>query len=169
MPEHTRKILLDAVTLSNFALIDCLGLIISRYGKRAALTTEVLDEIYDGINTGLYQLQSIANAVHNRELGLSHLSARERKVYGKTLHNLSPGEASCIASAQICNGVVATDDRAARTCCRERDIATTCTIGILVACTREGAITPDQADLSLQEMIEQGFYSPVNRISDILN
>ncbi len=42
------------------------------------------------------------------------------------------------------------------------------TVGILVAACREKALAPEEADGVLAAMIDAGFFSPVNRISDIL-
>ena len=42
----------DTVTLSNFRLAGRLDLLITRYGARARVTPEVLDEVTDGVVAG---------------------------------------------------------------------------------------------------------------------
>ena len=168
MHKNNRLIFVDAVTLSNFALAGRFDLIVSRYGKRAVVTVEVLGEIYDGIATGRQKLRVVADSVLKNKLGCGQLSGRERVIYGELLNSLAPGEASCIACAQVQKGVVATDDKAARVCCKECGIALTGTIGILLACCRDKSITPGLADEVLSKIIHEGFYSPIHRITDLL-
>ena len=52
----------DTVTLSNFALAGRLDLLIRRYGQRAHITPEVLDEVSDGIVAGFTGLQAMVDA-----------------------------------------------------------------------------------------------------------
>ena len=169
MPEPRRYCFFDTVTLSNFALTQRLDLLILRYGRRAQVTQEVLDEVSDGIVAGYDALQSIMDAVAARKLGAAApLSAVEREEYGKLLRVLASGEASCIACADKRGGIVATDDRTARASCTERGIRCTGTIGILKACAAGGSLSPHDADAVLQAMIDAGYHAPVQRISDIL-
>jgi len=100
--------------------------------------------------------------------GHAVLSREERQAFGGLLRQLGPGEASCIACAADRGGTVATDDRAARACCAEREVACTGTIGILKACCREQLVTPEEADALLAQMVRHGFYSPIRRIRDVL-
>ena len=65
-------------------------------------------------------------------------------------------------------GIVATDDRAARSACDYRRIPCTGTIGILRACCRDGSLSATEADAALQAMVDAGFYSPVHRLSDLV-
>ena len=53
----------DTVTLSNFALAGRLDLLISRYGRRAHIMQEVLDEVLDGIVAGYAALSPIETAI----------------------------------------------------------------------------------------------------------
>ena len=80
---------------------------------------------------------------------------------------LAPGEASCIAHAAAHGGIVVTDDRTARVCCKERNIVCTGTIGILKACTMDGTLTGDEADAILHAMVDASYYAPVQNISDL--
>ena len=169
MPDSGNGWFFDTVTLSNFALAGRLDLLIDRYGRRAQLTPEVLDEVSEGIASGHFMLRDIENAVATGRLGSAlPLSPTERMTYRTLLRSLSPGEASCIVCTKERGGIVVTDDRAARASCAEFGLAFTGTIGILKACCQQGALDPDTADAVLHTMITAGYRSPVGRISDIL-
>jgi predicted nucleic acid-binding protein len=169
MTEDRGDLFFDTVTLSNFALAGRLDLLIRRYGPRARVTPEVLDEVLEGIVVGYDALKDIEAAVEKRSLGSTGtLSAEERGIYRELLRVLAPGEASCIACAKARGGIVVTDDRTARACSRDHGVAFTGTVGILKASCLEGTLAPDEADAILQAMVDAGYFSPVRRISDLL-
>jgi predicted nucleic acid-binding protein len=110
----------DIVVLSTFALAGRVDLLVARYGARACVTAEVLGEVTAGLAIGSPMLRAIIDAVENGSLGTSGaVSSDEREILASLLRVLSPGEASCIACARVRGGIVATDDRAARGCCRD--------------------------------------------------
>ena len=170
MHKHKPVYWFDTVTLSNFALAGRFGLLVTRYGQRAVITPEVLDEVTDGIIAGYQALSEIEEAVDEARVGYATPlpSAAARQTYRELLRVLSPGEASCIAHANTRGGVVVTDDRTARQCCRERGVSSTGTIGILKACRIDGTLSPEEADAILGAMIDAGYYSPVQSISDLV-
>lgn len=165
-----RDYVFGTVTLSNFALAGSLHLLVSRYGKRLRITPAVLDEVTDGVVAGYAALAEIEEAVAEGVLSPAEqpTSPAERATYRELLRVLAPGEASCIAYAKAHGGVVASDDRTARECCIERSIAYTGTIGILKACCVDGTLSTEEADTILQAMIDTGYYSPAQRIRDLL-
>ncbi len=158
----------DTVTLSNFALTSSISLLMQRYGSRLLVTGEVLDEIAAGIAGGYSSLNEIQKLVENNTFSHVVLNPAERKLLHQLLRQLGSGEASCIVAATHRNGIVATDDRAAREICAEREIRCTGTVGILKASCQENLISSHEADSLLHQMEVNGFYSPVKRISDIL-
>jgi predicted nucleic acid-binding protein len=159
----------DTVTLGNFALAGRLDILVNRYGTRARVGPEVLDEVLDGIAAGYEALAGIEAAVDDGSLGdAPALSAEERQLYRQLLRTLAPGEASCITRARRRTGIVATDDRAARATAREHGVACTGTIGILKACCLDGVLAASQADAVLESMVEAGFFAPVRNISGLL-
>jgi predicted nucleic acid-binding protein len=170
MPEGpVLPLFFDTVTLSNFALADRVDLLVSRYGRRAQVTPEVLDEISEGVAAGHSALRRVEDAVASGRLGVAPVPAPpERDTYRYLLGALSTGEASCVAQAERHNGTVVTDDRAARTRCAERGIRCTGTVGILKACVLDATLSAEAADAILQSMIDAGFHAPVRRISDLL-
>ena len=159
----------DTVCISNFAMAHRLDLLTARYGRRLHVTQEALGEIIDGMAAGYSSLSAIEGAVTSGTIGLtSPFAAGERQLYQRLLRTLGSGEASCIVMAKTRKGIVATDDRAARECCAGEGVLFTGTIGILKACCRAGALTPQSADEVLQAMIEAGYHSPVNCISGLI-
>ncbi len=166
MPD--RIYLFDTVVLSNFALSASLDLLVSRYGAAVTVTSEVLDELLAGVAAGYSALKEVIRLTENESFRVTSLSSRERQTMLELISHLGNGEASCIAVAAARNAVVVTDDRAARTTCGERNIRVTGTIGILKASCQDGRLSIEHADNILTRMIEQGFYSPVTRIRDIL-
>ena len=160
----SRPLFFDTVTVANFALADALHLLVDRYGKRCVLTAEVLGEIAAGVTAGRLRLMEIENLISSGHLGETALTAEERRTKLPLLQNLGSGEASCIACVVHRGGVVATDDRAARLHCMERSLAVTGTIGVLMALCRDSVLSMGHAGQILKQMIEQGFYSPVQTI-----
>lgn len=169
MPDPRRDYFFDTVALSNFALTGRLDLLVSRHGRHVQITQEVLDEVADGIIAGYSALCEIEEAIADARFTCagSPALANERGAYLQMLRVLAPGEASCIACAKHRRGIVVTDDKTARDCCKEQGVKYTGTIGILKACCQAGTLSADEADALLKAMIDAGYYSPVQRISDL--
>ena len=96
------------------------------------------------------------------------LSAQERRRNIALRRTLGSGEASCVAIAEARKGYVATADRQARTVGADLHLPVTGTIGILKAFCMDESMTPAEADQALREMIDNGFFPPVQRINDLL-
>lgn len=160
----------DIVVLSNFALAqDGITFLKKRYQTRGVITLQVFQEIAKATYTGWQQLEQIEKSlIAKKGFQKTSLTNKEQKHYISLLRNLGEGKASCIAAALFRNGIVVTDDRAARNCCKERNVLVSGTIGILKAACLDGILTTDQADQMLSQMISFGFYSPIHKITDIL-
>lgn len=158
----------DAVVLSNFALASRLDVMVAGYKGVGGITTEVLDEIAQGVATGYEQLGAVVEMVGRGRLRQVTLTQDERQLYTSLRRGLGSGEASCVAVVKSRGGVVATDDRAARARCASMGIDVTGTVGILKAACMRGRLSAAQADHILMSMIASGFYAPVRSISDLL-
>ena len=170
MLANIRPLFFDTVVLSNFACVKGgIPLLVKKYHHRGKVTFQVLQEIAKASYSGWEHLDEIENELFQKS-GFEKISlnAQEHPHYLSLLRNLGDGEASCIAVAKKRNGIVVTDDRAARNFCKEQDIPITGTLGILKSTCLENSIKPDEADKMLKDMISFGFYSPIHRISDIL-
>lgn len=165
-----KKLLFDTVVLSNFAFVPGGILFLKKkYGERGAVTFQVMQEIAKAVHAGMSDLEEIEKNLFQKK-GFQKISMIEEEQiqYIPLLRNLGEGEASCIAVALQRKGIVVTDDRMARNFCKELNIPVTGTIGILKTAHLDGLLQIDDADRMLKHMIKAGFYSPVQRISDIL-
>lgn len=162
-----KQLVCDTVVLSNFALAGAIEVLAQRYGKSLICTHEVLAEIAEGISSGYTALEAVVSYVADGTFSTTEMNHDQRRIFIQLLSQLGPGEASCIAVA-VTAGTVATDDRAARMCCIERQILCTGTVGILKASCLNKTLVPATADTLLETMVANGFYSPVNRITDVL-
>jgi predicted nucleic acid-binding protein len=79
------------------------------------------------------------------------------------LPRLGPGEATCIALAYTRHFRFVTDDRLARREARRLGIPLTGTLGLLTALVDERAISRDEGNFVLREMIGRGYRCPVEQ------
>lgn len=157
----------DTVSLANFLLADAAHVLTLRYSGRAVITEQVLDELTSGMRARS-RLKSVDALLENKSFGLVTMTTPEHALYADLIANLGRGEASCIATASSRGWTTVTDDRAARSHCAEMGVRVTGTVGILKAACLDKQINPSEADHILREMIDEGFFSPAGRISDLL-
>jgi predicted nucleic acid-binding protein len=169
MPEY----LFDASVLSNLAAVNHFGLLEGRYHGSAFTTVEVGDELRRGVQAGygyleavLQQIEGISPAGWLRILVPS--SVAEHRLRAEFDLVLDQGEASCLALAVSRGLVLVTDDLAARRLAKERGVALTGTLGILVGLVREHTISLAEANALLADMIRHRYRSPVDRLDDIV-
>lgn len=170
MQDRQHLLIFDTVSLSNFAFVHGGILFLKqRYRQRGAITLQVIQEIAKAVYAGYFQIEDIGKTLFTME-GFQKISLTEKEQdsYILLLRNLGEGEASCLACAIQRKAVVVTDDRTARNFCKERNILVTGTIGILKAACLDGILETTQADQMLAQMISNGFYSPIHKISHIL-
>jgi hypothetical protein len=165
MPE--RSYIFDTVSLGNFLLAEATEIISHRYGGRAYITNEVIDELMAGMRIHP-ALTGINGLIEKKQIDIVVMSAAERRHYASLIANLGRGEASCIAVARARRWTVISDDRACRNHCAEMHVPVTGTIGILKAACIDHSLAPHEADRILDAMIAAGFFSPVQRISALL-
>lgn len=170
MPHNKPPLFFDTAVLSNFAFAEGGVLLLKKkYKKRGMITLQVMEEIKRAEFTDHEQLEYLDNQlIAGGSFQKVSLDERELVHYLTLLRNLGAGEASCLAAAMHRDGIVVTDDRMARNSCRENHVPVTGTIGILKAAHQEGSLDMETANRMLQQMIKKGFYSPVNKISDIM-
>ncbi len=167
MPERPNKWVFNTVVVSNFILSDALSLLKKRYLAKGIITSEVHGELLAG--AGKYpDLSQVNRLFVDNIFKLKYLSEKERAACEQLLSFLGLGEASTIVYAHNHNGVVVTDDQAARNHCKRINIPVSGTIGILKACVQKPLITIEEADDILGKMMLAGFYSPVKSMKDII-
>jgi predicted nucleic acid-binding protein len=157
----------DTVALSNFLLSDSIFILENRYRRRGLITFEIYDEISAGMME-YPKLKQIDRLVDDETIKLVSLSRQEREHFRELIVHLGKGEASSIAYAKDRNIIVVTDDRSARKHCSQMNIPVTGTIGILKASVLDGHLKLDQADKVLSKMTDNGYYSPLRSIADII-
>lgn len=157
----------DTVVLSNFLISNSAYILENRYKGKGIITSEVYVETSAGIPQ-IHSLSYVDRLIEKRIFSLCSLTRKERGFFKEMITFLGYGEASCIAFAKERNVVVATDDRTARKQCANMKIPVTGTIGILRASVQDCLVNMQQANEVLVNMINSGFYSPVNSITDIL-
>ncbi len=155
----------DSVTLSNFALAGGLRILIDRYRKRGFVTTQVVDELTRGVAAGYAPLSDALDLMDRHILCMVSLDRSERVTFRQLVTHLGEGEAGTIAAARHRQGVVVSDDLAARRTCSDMRIAVTGTIGILRAAVRDQNVALSAANELLRKMIAEGFHSPVDEIT----
>ena len=164
----TGRYAFDAVVPSNFALADALDVLQHGYAGRGVVPAEVWDETAAGVARGLNALQRVDDLIATKAFSIVSLAAPERARYRELRKSLGSGEAACIAWSQGRGATVVTDDRQARVACRAVSLPFTGTVGILVASVRDGALTIARGEELLRQMRNDGFYSPVARLADLL-
>jgi predicted nucleic acid-binding protein len=160
MPE----IIFDTNVLSNFSLTGRLDLLRELYPASACCTFSVVAEINSGLRKGRSGLAPLSGIKDSGWPTLLVLTESEQKLHEVLLISLGEGESSCIAVAAHRNLIFACDDRLARKEAARLTILLTGTIGILMKAIRLDRISNSDANELLQEMVRQGFYSPIPRI-----
>jgi predicted nucleic acid-binding protein len=89
------------------------------------------------------------------------LSPSEQARSEVLVRKIGPGESACIAAAEARDGFVLTDDLDARRLALASGLTVTGTLGVLDRLIRSGALSLEDADRLLAEMIGRGYRSPI--------
>jgi len=89
-------------------------------------------------------------------------------LYGELPSRLHRGEASCLVIARYRGWILPTDDRVARDEGDRLGIMVSGSGGCLVLAVERGLCSLEQANVWLNEMIRQGYRSPVNDLTPLL-
>jgi len=169
MPDY----IFDTTVLSNFAAVDRLDLLKTRYRRQAFTTIEVIDELRKGVQAGYTHLEPALQQIEriNPDGWLRILSPESHDEHRLRLEldqSLDAGEASCLALANSRGLILATDDLAARRLADEKSIPLTGTIGILIALVRDGTLPLAKANAILKAMIQRHYRSPISQLDDLI-
>ncbi len=155
-------LLLDNTVLVNFALVGRADLLRLALGPEVATPPQVMEEFLAGVALGRVPETDWT------WLSVVSLSAIEEESHQQLRRHLNQGEAACLAVAAHRPARVLTDDWDARATAGRRGIAISGTLGVLVRLAKSDQLTAAQADDLLQNMIAQGYRSPVESIKDLL-
>ena len=159
----TRPVLLDNTVLTNLALVNRADLVTRLWGTAAGTTPAAMTEYQVGAQSGLLPPDAWAN------LPALTLTEEETRCATSLPPRLGTGERACLAVAVHRQGLLVTDDLDARNAAREQHVPVTGTLGVLVACVRQGHLSRQQANALLSDMIAAGFRSPVTDLSQLLD
>lgn len=163
MPLDASLHVLDTTVLSDFAHVgraDLIQLILAGQG----VTTEVVRaELHLGEQLGLVPPYDW------NWLSIVELSSKEMQLFEELAATIGRGEASCLAVAISRNAVIVTDDFIARRKARRLGVEVTGTLGILRMLKVEQHMPTAEVNELLAQMIANGYYSPIEDISEILD
>lgn len=95
------------------------------------------------------------------------LNAEENHLADELKRRINSGEAECLVVAIHRGGILVSDDRGARAQAESYRVPVSGSVGVLRLLVDDKYLTIEQAEKHLCEMIAQGFYSPVKRLSEL--
>jgi predicted nucleic acid-binding protein len=153
-PDFRTTSIACATVLNNFAQVRRSDLLHLAFPDLGA-PQQVVEELSAGERSGRVPLCDW------RWLRIVQLSEAENRRAQELSRHLDPGEAECLAIAEANDRVIVTDDRAARAYARRLGLKVTGTLGVLDRLVQRGAISLQQANSLLTQMIDCGYRSPV--------
>jgi predicted nucleic acid-binding protein len=132
-------------------------------GEQGVITTTVRDELQVGEELGLIPRCDWGS------MPVVELTSNEELLFEKFAEVVDFGEASCLAVAVSRNATVVSDDQFARRVAKKTGVPVTGTLGILKRLVVEGYLAVVEVNELLAQMIEDGYYSPVQDIRQILD
>lgn len=154
-------LLLDNTVLSNFALVGRTDLLPIALFVNISTTPQVMDEFRAGVERGKLPPTNLD------WIKTVRLSGREQVLFEQHLIRVNSGEAACLAVAECRNGRILTDDRDARKLAAQLKIPVSGTLGILLRLVQTQAVSLDEANACLHQMIDKGYRSPVGRLDEL--
>ena len=166
------RVIVDTTVISNFASIGQLDVLRQLYSS-LAMSTDVYDEIQAGLAEGYRFYEGIEQWVEPlAEGGWIHLTSlsheQELRYFHELPARLHRGEISSLAIARHRGWLLLTDDRAARTDATRLCVLVSGSLGCLVLAVERHLCSLSQANSWLQEMIHQGYRSPVTDLAPLL-
>jgi len=166
------RVIVNTTVISNFASIGHLDVLRQLYGA-LAMATEVYDEIQAGLAEGYRFYEGIEQWVEPlAEGGWLHLTSlsheQELRYFRELPSRLHRGEIASLAIARHRGWLLLTDDRAARTEATRLGVPVSGSLGCLVLAVERHLCSLSQANIWLQEMIHQGYRSPVTDLAPLL-
>lgn len=157
---------LNTTVLSNFAQVAHIELLLSL--PRVVTVAAVREELDAGVETHPYLEHALT--VLGDDLPVISPSESAAALAGQLRETLDPGEAQVIAVAEVADGTVVTDDGDARTVAKQRGVALTGSIGLLVRFVENGHISAATADAYLKRWIDDaGFRAPAREFEAFLD
>jgi predicted nucleic acid-binding protein len=166
------SVIANTTVISNFASIGQLDLLRQIFGS-LYVSTEVYKEIQVGLEEGYQFYEGIDRLIHpHAPQGWIFLTGlvdeQELRTFSDLPSRLHYGETSSIAIAQHRDWLFLTDDFMARGHAAQSGIRISGSVGCLVLAVERGLCDQEQANAWLQQMIRQGYHSPVSDLTSLL-
>jgi len=166
------SVISNTTVISNFASIGQLD-VLRRLFDSLAISTEVYHEIEVGLEEGYRFYEGIDQVMSPFSNGgwielTSMADDQELRSFHEMPARLHRGESSCLAIARHRHWLLLTDDRDARQEAMRQGIRVSGSIGCLVLAVDHGICSLSQANIWLDEMIKQGYHSPVTDLTPFI-
>lgn len=162
--DDDRPVVLDTTLLSNFAGTDSIDWIVELL-ERPIVVTAVRDELRRGVVAGHHYLERATDAIDE---GIELVDPEKYPPFHEG--ELDIGERESLAVAVAEDGVLATDDLAAREIARTHGHPITGSIGVLVFGIEQGRLDVETADRWLTTWrAKRSYHSPVDSIHEVLD
>lgn len=157
---HRKLFFVDTTVVSNFSIVGGVHLLDEAMRGRWRVAEAVSAEVRTGVALGRIPSPG--------ELRVEKLSEKEKRLAASLRRALGPGESECIALAKERGGIFCSDDLAARRMANSMGVPVVGTLGILLSLVQGGVLTLEEADSLLKEMMDRGYRSPVETISELV-
>ncbi|ETX03522.1 MAG: hypothetical protein ETSY1_46970 (plasmid) [Candidatus Entotheonella factor] len=166
------SVISNTTVISNFASIGQLDVLRQLFGS-LAISTEVYHEIEVGLEEGYRFYEGIDQVMSpfssDGWIQLTSMTDdQELRSFHEMPARLHRGESSCLAIARHRNWLLLTDDRNARQEAMRQGIRVSGSIGCLVLAVDQGISSLSEANIWLDEMIKQGYHSPVTDLTPLI-
>lgn len=166
------SVISNTTVISNFASIGQLDLLRQIFGT-LYISTEVYKEIQAGLEEGYRFYEGMNQLIHPfAPQGWIFLTSvadeQEIRTFSDLPARLHYGETSSIAIAQHRDWLFLTDDLMARGHAVQSGIRISGSVGCLVLAVERGLCDQEQANGWLQQMMREGYHSPVSDLTALL-
>lgn len=156
-------ILINTTVLSNFALAQAVPLLMEFCGGKGRATEQVLTEFEKGVQQGILPTTTLNWLKRVKLRGL-----RERVLFLQMRTRPGAGEASCLAIAIVRGYDFLTDDMKARRVAQTEGVTVSGSVGVLLELIRTHMLTLEEGNNILKTFIQHGYFSPVERLDELL-
>lgn len=163
-----RPVVLDTTVISNFSSSHSIDWLLE-FLEQPIVTQAVRDELEQGLDEGYSFLAVALDALHEKAQVEERDIGEGLELFRDIRNRLDSGETASLLTAYDREGMLATDDLAARTLASEIGITVTGSIGLLLWGIEQDELDVETADHWLDQWrTERGYYAPVTTVSELL-
>lgn len=164
-----RPVVLDTTVISNFSSSHSIDWLLE-FLDQPIVTQAVRDELEQGVDEGYSFLGVALDALHEKATVEERDIGEGLEPFRDIRNRLNAGETTSLQAAFDRDGMLATDDLAARTLASDMGLPVTGSIGLLLRGIEQGTLDAETADHWLDLWrTERGYYAPVTRVSELLD